>query len=85
MNLGFTNVRTVKKTRDYYDLNEYSISLDNVEGLEPYMEIETILEDGNDYKKAQENIFKIFEKLGIKKGFERTSYLELLENKDKNL
>ena len=85
MNLGFTNVRTVKKTRDYYDLNEYSISLDNVEGLEPYMEIETILKDGADYTEAQENIFKIFKKLGITEGFERTSYLELLENKDKNL
>jgi adenylate cyclase, class 2 len=49
------------------------------------MEIETILKDGADYKEAQENIFKIFKKLGITEGFERTSYLELLENKEKNL
>jgi adenylate cyclase class 2 len=81
-NLGFESVRIVKKTRDYYDLNEYSISLDDVEGLTPYMEIETILKDGTDYKKAQEGLFKIFEKLGITDGFERTSYLELLENKN---
>ena len=44
------------------------------------MEIEVGLEDGSDYTQAQDSIFELFEKLGITKGFERTSYLELLEN-----
>ena len=44
------------------------------------MEIEISLEDGKDYDDAQKSIFELFEKLGITEGFERTSYLELLEN-----
>ena len=75
-------VRTVVKDREYYQYENYEISLDNVHGLEPYMEIEISLEDNSDYSKAQESIFELFEKLGITDGFERTSYLELLEELD---
>lgn len=77
--LGFTKVRAVRKNRQYYTYKNFEISLDDVEGLEPYMEIEISLEDGNDYSEAQEKIFELFSKLGITDGFERTSYLELLE------
>lgn len=78
--IGFKEVRTVRKNRQYYIYENFEISLDDVEGLNPYMEIETSLDDGKDYSKAQEMIFELFEKLGITDGFERTSYLELLEN-----
>ena len=78
-NLGFTKVRAVRKNRQYYTYKNFEISLDDVEGLKPYMEIEISLEDGNDYSEAQEKIFELFSKLGINDGFERTSYLELLE------
>ena len=44
------------------------------------MEIEIALDDGTDYSEAQDKIFELFSKLGIEDGFERTSYLELLEN-----
>ena len=81
-NLGFKEVRTVVKDREYYQYENYEISLDNVHGLEPYMEIEISLEDNSDYSKVQESIFELFEKLGITDGFERTSYLELLEELD---
>ena len=81
-NLGFNEVRTVIKDREYYKYENYEISLDNVHGLEPYMEIEISLDDDTDYSKAQESIFELFEKLGITEGFERTSYLELLEELD---
>ena len=49
------------------------------------MEIEIALEDGTDYNEAQDKIFDllIIKELGITDGFERTSYLELLENLDK--
>ena len=82
--LGFNEVRTVIKNRDYYKYENFEISLDDVEGLEPYMEIEISLDDGSDYSKAQEDIFKLFEKLGVTDGFERTSYLELLEELDES-
>lgn len=79
--IGFKKVRTVIKNREYYKYKNFEISLDDVEGLDPYMEIEVALDDGTDYSEAQKSIFKLFEKLNITDGFERTSYLELLENK----
>ncbi|MCL2116372.1 MAG: class IV adenylate cyclase [Methanobrevibacter sp.] len=78
-NLGFKKASIVVKNREIYELSEYIISLDDVEGLDPYMEIEVDLEDGNDYKPALDGIFETFKKLGIINGFERRSYLELLE------
>ena len=78
--IGFKEVRTVKKNRQYYQYKDFEISLDDVEGLNPYMEIEISLEDNQDYNDAQNKIFELFKKLGIEDGFERTSYLELLEN-----
>ena len=77
--LGFEKVRAVKKNRQYYTYENFEISLDDVEGLNPYMEIEIALEDGSDYSEAQDKIFELFKELGITDGFERTSYLELLE------
>ena len=78
--IGFRKVRAVRKNRQYFSYENFEISLDDIEGLEPYMEIEIALEDGADYSEAQDSIFELFEKLGITDGFERTSYLELLEN-----
>jgi len=79
--IGFKTVRTVKKKRCYYKYKKFIISLDFVEGLDPYMEIETILEENTNYENIQNEIFEIFKKLKIEDGFERNSYLELLENK----
>ena len=78
--IGFTPARTVKKSRQYYRYENFEISLDDVEGLPPYMEIEIALSDNEDYTEAQSKIFQLFEKLKITDGFERTSYMELLEN-----
>ena len=78
--IGFKPARTVRKNRQYYTYKNFEISLDDVEGLEPYMEIEIALDDDEDHSKAQRKIFELFEKLGITEGFERTSYMELLEN-----
>ena len=77
--IGFREVRTVRKNRQYYTYENFIISLDDVEGLSPYMEIEVELDEGQDYSEAQNGIFGFFEKLDITDGFERTSYLELLE------
>ena len=78
--IGFTPARTVRKSRQYYRYENFEISLDDVEGLPPYMEIEIALSDSEDYTEAQSKIFLLFEKLDITDGFERTSYMELLEN-----
>ena len=78
--IGFRPARIVRKNRIYYNYENFEISLDDVEGLPPYMEIEIALDDDEDYSTAQDRIFELFEKLGITDGFERTSYMELLEN-----
>jgi adenylate cyclase class 2 len=78
--IGFKAARTVRKNRQYYTYENFEISLDDVEGLPPYMEIEIALSDSEDYTEAQNRIFELFERLGITDGFERTSYMELLES-----
>lgn len=77
--LGFNKSAMVIKKRTNYVFDKYTLSLDEVEGLEPYMEIETDLQDGSDFEEELNKIYDIFKKLGITDGFERTSYLELLE------
>ena len=39
-NLGFNEVRTVIKNREYYKIDNFEISPDDIKGLDPYMEIE---------------------------------------------
>ena len=79
--LEFVKTSKVIKKRTIYNFEQYIISLDDVVGLEPYMEIETDIEEGNDYKAEIDKIFELFKKLNISEGFERTSYLELLDIK----
>ncbi len=78
--IGFSPARIVRKNRLYYSYENFEISLDDVEGLPPYMEIEVALPDSEDYSEAQNRIFELFARLDITEGFERTSYMELLEN-----
>ncbi|OWT33065.1 adenylate cyclase [Methanobrevibacter sp. 87.7] len=80
--LGFVEAREVIKDREIFKYKNYELSLDHVKGLGPYMEIEILVEDGTDYNDAQKGLFDLFAKLGITDNFERTSYLELLENKN---
>ncbi|MGL6298714.1 MAG: class IV adenylate cyclase, partial [Methanobacteriaceae archaeon] len=87
--LGFSSVAKVVKDREIFEINnenytnnKFIISFDDVKGLGPYMEIETDLNDGEDFQIALDNIFNLYKDIGIIDGFERTSYLELLENKN---
>lgn len=82
--LDFKASANVIKYREIFEIDNLIISLDDVKGLDPYMEIEISLEDGSDYDDALNKIFEMFKTLGIQDGFERTSYLELLENKKIN-
>lgn len=87
--LGFSSVAKVVKDREIFEINngnyssnKFIISFDDVKDLGPYMEIETDLNDGEDFQIALNNIFNLYNDLGIIDDFERTSYLELLENKN---
>lgn len=78
-NLGFKPVKTLKKDRVIYLFGEFIISLDTVYDLGNFVEIERDLKEGEDFQDSLDEIFKIYGQLGIKEGFERRSYLELLE------
>ena len=63
--IGYKEAVGIKKTRviTHYDGRE--ICLDEVEGLGDFIEMETLVSDG-DAEKIQEEMFKFFEKIGIK-------------------
>lgn len=77
-NLGFKPVADVEKQRVTYLFNDCIISLDNVEKVGKFVEIEKAVNEGQDFKDALDDIFLLYKKLGIEEGFERKSYLELM-------
>jgi len=76
--LGFRPVAIVKKNRVSYTFDELIITLDEVQGVGSFVEIEKEAEEGEDFQGALEEIFGFYKKIGIKEGFERRSYLELM-------
>ena len=74
--LGFKPVMKVTKIRKYYKLGEITISLDDVEALGKFVEIECI----GEYKYCREKVLHLAQQLNLKK-FERRSYLEMLLEK----
>ena len=75
--LGFEPVATVRKRRDRYRQDEYTIALDDVDGLGEFVEVET--ETESDVEAAREGAYDLLERLGLDPGEQiRTSYLGLL-------
>ncbi|GAB6055736.1 class IV adenylate cyclase [Methanobacterium alkalithermotolerans] len=77
--LGFKGEKKVTKDREVYHLKDMIISLDTIHNLGQFIEIEKEIPEGDDYEKVRDEIFQIYEKLGVSEGFERKSYLELLD------
>lgn len=75
--LGYKKVLTVRKKRKIYQYKDYLISIDDVEDLGEYIEVELKSENPNDIKRIQ-NLFESLFLVG-----ERRSYLELLLLKKK--
>ncbi|AFK23313.1 class IV adenylate cyclase [Pyrococcus sp. ST04] len=76
--LGFREVLTIVKTREKYYVDKgITITLDEVEGLGKFVEIETLVKEKEEIPKAVERLEKILRDIGVEK-FERKSYLELL-------
>lgn len=72
--LGFTKVLEVVKKRSHYNLGDYEISIDEIDGLGQFIEIE---KHGESYE--PEELVEQLKKLGIEESMmERKSYLELL-------
>jgi adenylate cyclase class 2 len=71
--LGFIRSGVIEKERFIYSFNGMEISIDYVDGLGTFVEIEKIGELKDEIEKE---LFNIAERLGLNK-FERRSYLEL--------
>lgn len=74
--LGFTRTLEVNKWRETYTLGDASVSLDTVDGLGTYAEIEVITE--NEADNPTDRIDKIAKELGVEGEPILESYLELL-------
>lgn len=80
-NLGFVEVLTVTKKREkYYVEKGVVITLDEVEGLGKFIEIEAMTEDRELVPRLVEKLRNVLIDLGVRR-FERRSYLELLLEK----
>jgi adenylate cyclase, class 2 len=74
--LGFVSVAVVIKQREYYNCDDFTISLDQVEGLGDYIEIELITD--NNAEKAAARVDHMAKKIGVTGERITASYLELL-------
>ncbi|UCH89766.1 MAG: class IV adenylate cyclase [Thermoplasmata archaeon] len=83
--LGFKRIMEIRKQRTIYELDDYTVCLDDVEHLGTFVEIEKIILNDQDFKGTRQDIQDIFKEILKLDRFERRSYLELiLENDNQN-
>lgn len=78
LRLGFRSVAKVKKMRKEYALDGVTVSLDTVDGLGDFVELEVMGEDADD---GRSKVEEMRDRLGLV-GSERRSYLEMLIERD---
>ncbi|ELY61764.1 class IV adenylate cyclase [Natronolimnohabitans innermongolicus] len=77
--LGFEPAATVRKERERYALDGYTITLDAVDDVGEYVEVETDVERERDLESAREGAYEVLERLELDPNEQlRTSYLGLL-------
>ncbi|MFC3476619.1 class IV adenylate cyclase [Halobacterium litoreum] len=76
--LGFEPAAVVRKVRERYRLDGFTVLLDAVEGVGEYVEIETEVETEGDVEAAREAAYAVLRDLGLDPADQiRTSYLGL--------
>jgi len=77
--LGFREVAVIRKRRELFTVDKYTIYLDNADNLGKFVEVETMVSDESLIDEAAQDILKFAqEKLGLKpEQIERRTYLEL--------
>ena len=78
--LGFMLSAQVRKKRAKYSYEGVVLALDEVEGLGSFVEVEA--EGEGDYEEQRRKVLSIMSKLGLHESI-RSSYLELLDEKEK--
>ena len=77
--LGFYEICRVKKLRKTYLLEDLVITLDNVDDLGEFIEVEGKASNDEEFKEKKDEIFKLLEKLGLSTdAISQRSYLEML-------
>lgn len=77
--LGFEHAATVVKHRSFFTRGDITATIDEVDGLGTYAEIETVVE-GKDLDEASQTLLDLAKELELDE-LERRSYLELLIEK----
>lgn len=83
INLGFKEVAVISKKRIFYHINEIVVSIDDVENVGIFLELERVVYSKDTIREARKDIFHLLEELGIDPDNSiRTSYLELFLEKN---
>ncbi|MWV38932.1 class IV adenylate cyclase [Natrialba sp. INN-245] len=80
-NLGFEPAATVRKERERFTLEngEYTVTVDDVDGIGEYIEVETETADEATLEAARDGVYDVLEQLDLDPDDQiRTSYLGLL-------
>ncbi|WP_436343476.1 class IV adenylate cyclase [Natronorubrum sp. FCH18a] len=78
-NLGFQAAATVRKERERFALDGYTITLDSVDDVGEYVEVERDVETEAELESAREGAYDVLEQLDLDPDEQlRTSYLGLL-------
>lgn len=82
INLGFKKVAVISKKRIFYHINEIIVSIDDVENVGIFLELERLVYSKDRIPETRNDIFHLLEEIGVdpKKSI-RTSYLELFLEK----
>lgn len=65
--LGYDPLITVEKIREVFCFEKFSVSLDYVKSLGSFMEIELIIDESQSKSKAEQEVLKLLQKIGIPK------------------
>ena len=77
--LGFDPAATVRKNRERFALDGFTVTLDAVDGLDEFVEIETEVETEGEVESAREEAYDLLRDLGLDPDDQiRTSYLGLV-------
>jgi adenylate cyclase class 2 len=80
--LGFSEAGKVRKNREFFKAGEITVSLDAVEGLGEFLEVEIMAESEKDLETSRHKLFNFLKQVGFEeKDSIRTSYLEMVLEK----
>jgi adenylate cyclase class 2 len=83
LQLGFEEVATVKKKREFFSVDNMVVSIDLVEHVGVFLEVEQIVSAEEEIPASRERIMQLLESLGLDRNDSiRESYLELFLRKE---